>query len=157
MHIVFFCFITCMYIYIWWRIHTYSQHVLCIIYTWKYQDISYLGTLSTPLTHIPPLIPLPPPPKKNPRRTKNIHLCNWFFWFSLNQEKQKLHTSFCCFFFLLTWCFEICISMVTEEEIITSIKKIKNGNLGIKLFRKWPSIPILCTDVNLAINLWKEL
>lgn len=89
MHIVFFCFITCMYIYIWWRIHTYSQHVLCIIYTWKYQDISYLGTLSTPLTHIPPLIPLPPPPKKNPRRTKNIHLCNWFFWFSLNQENKN--------------------------------------------------------------------
>lgn len=125
-----------------------------------YMEISrhfiFRNFIYSPHPHPTPYPP-PPPPKKNPRRTKNIHLCNWFFWFSLNQENKNCIPLSVVFFSsnLMFWNLHININRRKNYHIYK--KKIKNGNLGMKLFRKWPSIPILCTDVNFAINLWKEL
>lgn len=136
MHITFFSFITRMYIFIFGSVFTFFPNIYC---AWSLNGISRHFIIISKFINSPHPHPTPyPPPKKTPRKTKNIHLCHWlwFFFFYLNSKQQELHSSFCCFFFLITWLsfnyiyiFEICISIVTEEEIITFIKKIENGKI----------------------------
>lgn len=133
MHITFFRFITRMYIFIFGNVFTFFPNIYC---EWSLNGISRHFIIISKFINSPHPHPTPyPPPKKTPRKTKNIHLCHWlWFFFSTSILKNCIPLS--GFFFLITWLsfnyiyiFEICISIVTEEEIITFIKKIENGKI----------------------------
>lgn len=136
MHITFFSFITRMYIFIFGSVFTFFPNIYC---AWSLNGISrhfiIISNLSTHLTPIPPLTPLL---KKHPEKPKiYIFVTDFGFFFSTSilNNKNCIPLSV-VFFFLITWLsfnyiyiFEICISIVTEEEIITFIKKIENGKI----------------------------